>query len=920
MRWFVAACLGLALFACGRVDPEAELAAAIERLSAGYHGEAWIRLSNVIQVQPQNADARRLRGELALLLGDYAAAAEELERAQALGAPLGSVAVPLADAWTALGQAERAVALLEDAEAALADSAAYWTARAEALVAAGRADEAAAALDASDRAGGGGARAQIVRARVALLRGDSPAAEALLDAALAGAPDDPRVLVARAELLARTERFDRAAADLRRAADAYRSSSLVPRQVATLLALTQVYLAKNDLDAAEATAAELAEIAPDAALTTYFRGLVAYRRGQLDEAATLMQPLVGAFPETPQFRALLGAIHLARGNLGQAEVEFRMVLAQSPRDPAAVKLLAETHLRQQRPEAALEALRTVQDAVVEDPQIGLLSGVASLLAGDAEQGLLYLEQAASLDPTNELLKLQLARAYLAAGRDEDASALLQSALEGGPAALEARLLQLFAEMRLARPDAGRDVAEELLADFPEEPQALLGAAMYFQLRGETQRARELFERAARLETGGGLARLFLAAALVQEGRAPDAERLLREIITEQPDEPRALMALAELLVSRGAVDEAAGLLRRAAEASASIAPRLALAQLLIAQGQLAEAQRELDVAAEAAPESAEVMALRGIAALAEGRAEDAVALLQRAEPLLPNRLGVTLALARAQLASGRPQAAKAALTRVLEKAPTSLPLRVALGEAELALGNVQEALSIAAALKAEFPAQSGGYVLEAEAQTAARRYGAAADSFADAYRREPSWRMLTRLLGALQLAGRNADVLRVAQEWVDANPTHLPGTLTLAGFLQQTGRRDEALRAYERALELDSGNLIALNNAAWLAHELGRAEALPLAERAYALAPDNPAVLDTLGWILLARNREVDGVAHLTKAAELAPDAPEIRYHLAAGLVAVGRSAEARAVLAALLEGRAEFEQRAEAQRLLDSL
>ena len=98
---------------CGRVDPEAELAAARDSFAARRYSEAAIRLNNVVQAQPDNAEARKLRGDLALVTGDYPSAAAELDRARALGAPLDSIALGLADAWTVLGRSEEALALLD---------------------------------------------------------------------------------------------------------------------------------------------------------------------------------------------------------------------------------------------------------------------------------------------------------------------------------------------------------------------------------------------------------------------------------------------------------------------------------------------------------------------------------------------------------------------------------------------------------------------------------------------------------------------------------------------------------------------------------------------------------------------------------------------------------------------------------------
>jgi putative PEP-CTERM system TPR-repeat lipoprotein len=913
-------CVAVALFGCGRIDPEAELATARERMATGAYGEAAIRLSNVVQAEPENVAARRLRGELALLLGEYANAADEFERAEALGAPRETIALGLAEAWTVLGEADRALELLDSTAATLADDTEYWTVRAEALIRAGRAAEVARALEQGEQVGDGGSRARIAQARAALALGGVLEAEALLNAALGAAPNDPEILITRADLFARTGRLDEAAVDLQRAADLYAARLLSSREIGVLLALAQLHLARNDLDAAQATATRLTEQAPQAQLTAYLSGLVEFRRGNFDRAAGLIEPLVNAVPANAQFRALLGAIHLARGSVGQAEQQFLTVLATNPRDPAAVKLLAETRLRQQRPEAALDALRAVQDTATEDPQIGFLSGLANLLAGNPEQGLLYLEQAASLDPANELLRLQLARAYLAAGRSADASTLLQRSFAGGTASLEAGLLRFFADIRTGSPDTGDTAAAELLAEFPDEPLALTAVAIHLQLQGQNERARELFERAAALETEGATARLFVAAALVQEGRADEAEQLLAEILETQPDNAQVLTARAQLLAGRGELDQAALLLTRAAEHSPSIAPRLALAQLRLRQSDLEAARRELEIAAEIAPDNAELAAMRGVLAFAEGRADEAVELLRSAEAALPNRLGVTLALAQAEVASGDADSARTTLRRVLEIAPRSLPVRFALGGVELRLGNPEEALSIAAALKADFPAQSAGYVLEGNVQTATRRYAAAASSFALAFEREPTWPVHARMLEALRLAGRTDEALSSSAAWTAEHPDHVPGALMYAGLLQAAERDGEALPAYDAVLSLDATNLVALNNAAWLAQKLGDPRALELAERAHGVAGDNPAVLDTLGWVLLARGRAEEAVTHLSLATEAAPQALEIRYHLAEAFAALGRSTEAEAVLTALLAEERDFEQRAAAARLLETL
>ena len=806
------------------------------------------------------------------------------------------------------------------AAAELADEPLYWTLQAEALLAADRLSEAERSLEEAQRVGDGGARALTARAQIAYARGVPTQAFELLQQALVAAPNDSRVRIAHAEVLARAGRLDDAAAELQHAADLYRDASIGPRETLSLLGLVQVHLARNDLGAAEAVAARLAQQAPDVQSTSYFRGLVEFRRGRYDEAAALIQPLVNASPETIQYRSLLGAIQLARGNVGQAEQQFLRVLAISPRDPAAAKLLAETRLRQQRPDAALDALLAVQDTAAEDPQIGLLSGMATVLSGNAEQGLLYLEQAAALDPTNELLKLQLARAYLATGRDAKASSLLTGSFGDDAHAVEASLLRLFAESRSGDAGAGADIAERLVADYPDHPRVLTAVAVYYQLNGESGRARDLFERAAEFDTDDVTARLFVAASLVQEGRQNEAESLLRQTIRQQPENAQAIAGLAQLLASRGAFDEAAELFGRAADHTASVIPRLALVQMRLRQGDVAEAKRQLDTAATAAPGNPEVMALSGVVALAEGRTGDAVALLERAAPLLPDRLGVTLALARAKLANGEAAAARDTLLRVLEVAPRSFPIRLALGDAELQSGNAAGALSVATDLKVAYPSQAGGYLLEGKALIAGRQYAAASKSLAMAYERQPTWPVLALRIQALRLAGLSAEALAATEDWRAGNPGHVPAALMRAVLLQAAGRNQEALEAYEAVLQLEPENLVALNNAAWVSHELGQPGALSFAERAHEVGPENAAVLDTLGWILVGRGQSEQAIEILSRAAELAPQAPEIRYHLAEALAAGGHPARAREILAALLPEERDFDERVAAERLLESM
>lgn len=116
--------------------------------------------------------------------------------------------------------------------------------------------------------------------------------------------------------------------------------------------------------------------------------------------------------------------------------------------------------------------------------------------------------------------------------------------------------------------------------------------------------------------------------------------------------------------------------------------------------------------------------------------------------------------------------------------------------------------------------------------------------------------------------------------------------------LDKLNRTAEMERDLRRILEIDPKNANALN--AWgytLANRGERLdEAHTLISRALEQSPDNPYILDSLGWVLFRKGDLVGAETHLRRALSLMPDA-EIYAHLVEVLYAQGRTDEARKVL-----------------------
>ena len=910
------------LVACGNLDPDEEYSRAMEAFAQGEYRTSAIHLSNVVQADPGHAEARQLRGRLELVLGNAPAAARELEIAASFGIPIETLWPDYTEALIRSGRGADALQVLDGISATTSNAPLLAVRRGMALLLVGDIGAARREFETVLASDAGRADALVGLARIHALRDELQEAESLLTRALASEPDFAEALQLRAAVYAQSGSLQRSVSDLEAAASTYADLPGHVAEVAVLSMLVEVNLALGDVDAAVAAVERLNSRAPEANAAGYMSGLVAYQQGRLDDAALALQQTINRDPGDARVLTLFGAVQLALGNVQQAEQSLLNALAINPRNPAASKLLAETRIRQSRPEAALDSLRAFGEDAAGDSELSRLRGLAHLESGRAEMAVPYLEQAVSGNPGNLSVRLELARAYLALGRGDTAIALLGNAVGAdiGQGAARDDLLLIVEHLRTGDVDAGTEQAEQLLRDKPGDPQALTAAAVFYRLIGESGLAQQHLESAIAASSDFALARVLLAALLVDEDRRVEAEAQLEAVLDRAPENSQAALGLAQLAIERGAFGEAEAVLQRVIERAPAAEIHLGLAQLQLRDGHLDEAGANIERAAELAPDSVDVDVARGFLAIAQSRLDLAVAAFETVVERQPGRIDVRLALAKAHVGANDLPAARATLTRLIEDVPDFLPALAALGVVEFRAGDVDAALDLARRIQADYVTDSTGFLLEGEIRLAQRRYDAAAQSFRRALERSPEWNTSLRLAMSLQLAGLDDDVESVYRAWLEREPSHVDARLLLASSLQQSRRTDEAIAEYERVLAIDEKNVVALNDAAWLYHERGDERALGLARRAVEAAPESAAVLDTLGWIMVNADLDAEGFEHLAKAAQLAPEDPEIQYHLAFAQAKVGRGDQARDTLQRLVGRSGTFPSREAAEQLLESL
>ena len=254
--------------------------------------------------------------------------------------------------------------------------------------------------------------------------------------------------------------------------------------------------------------------------------------------------------------------------------------------------------------------------------------------------------------------LERARAQLAAGQLEEATATLQ---------------------RTLRASAENVPALRLLAEVSGE-------------RGEDAEAVRLLERAVEIEPGNAAARSHLALSLDRSNRSEAAATQMLRAAELDPQSAELHNNLAVLLRGLGRLDEAIAHGRRAVElAPAHPVPRLSLAEVLMVRGDPAGAIDELRRAATLDPDLPAAWARLGEALVEQGLADQALGSLERAIALEPDDAASQLLLGDALQATGARAEAVAAYRRALTIDSKLTQAWFGLGHAECDLGWYAEA-------------------------------------------------------------------------------------------------------------------------------------------------------------------------------------------------------------------------------------
>lgn len=912
--------LAAALSACGGAgdDSTALLASAKEYMAKREYNAAAIQLKNVLQKSPQNGEARYLLGLTFLEYGDPVAAQIELDKASALGLSSDELDLALFRAGLANREADKVLARfgskkLSNPKAQAELAALVGTAQ----LARSQTRKAELAFEEALKLDSSNVTAQVGTARTAAVSRDFAEALSRVDRALATAPTHLDALLLKGALLAAQTKADEAEKTYRAAIDA------APNQVPPRLLLIIHLIRRGQVAQAAAELTGLEKAIPNDPATSYARALVLVEQKRFPEAKDAILRVLKLAPDHVPSLTLAGMASLQTGALAEAESYLRKAVFKAPGAAGAKRLLANTHLRMGQTDLALsEAKELLASTKGEDPGVHALAAEAYLASGDAGSAARHYERAKALLPSNIQLQTRLAEVRLAAGDTDRGMGELEALSAGHPQAHEADLALIATHLRQRQADRALQAIEVLEKKQPGNPLThnLRGTALL--LKADLAAARASFEHALKIQPTYLPAVTNLAQLDLREKKPARGRQRYEAVLKLDANNEQAMLRLASLLRTvGGSGEEVERLLRRAVSANpASVNARAALVNFYLRNRNVKAALASAHEAYAALPAQAGIARLLGTTQLAAAETQQAIRTFMTLRDMLPNAAEPRLLLARAHLAAKQPEEALKVLQTALALRPDLAVVQRDVIGTYLALGRPEEALRQARAAQAETPEQPHGYILEGEVHLAQKKLDLAERKYRETLKKFDLPQIAVRTHAVMEAAGKRAEAQALTEEWMRRHPKDA----TVVAYL---GERDLASRRYESAaarykvaLERQPDNALHLNNLAWIANRLKRPEALQYAERAHELAPELPAVMDTLGVILVESGQVERGLELLARASELAPDAHVIRLNFAKALIQYGSKAAARKELEPLakLDSRLALQQ--EAAKLLGGL
>ncbi len=684
--------------------------------------------------------------------------------------------------------------------------------------------------------------------------------------------------------------------------------------------------------------------------------------GEQEKAKEKLDLVLGKDPEHIDAQLLNAVFYLRDKDIEKSQAVVNNVLTKLPNHIEATSLLAQILVGEGKTDLALTK---VDAAIVVHPEdkslrflkIALHRKLNQLTEAEAE-----FKKLVELDPDNDKLKYALAEYLVSIDKHDNAEKLLQEMIESKPDDITAKL----ARIKFLAQFKGRQRADEALEAYVNEypGEYKLRFALGELRHNQPDQAKLVYEKIVELDDTGndGLeARVRLAQIAMQLTDKQKAKQLVDEVLDKDDENKQALLIRSSLFLEEKKVEEAISDLRTILGNDPQFEPALRLLSVAhLVNDDRVLARETLEKAVKSDPRSTKSRTMLAGLMYRNNDIDAAGDLLEDGLKLNPNdndslqmltdiyikqkRWDSATKSARALLANSKEQPYKAhfvlgsifqkqgkldkALEEfkiVLAEKPDNVNAIRRLVETTIAQKKPDQALKFLSDRTNSNPEDANSHELIGEIHTWQKQPKKAEKAYLTAIKTNPKLVVAYRQLARLYMQEKQSDkVVSTYQQGLAAVPEQPELLMELAAQYQNLGEIEKAILMYKKIVDANPKSLYAVNNYAALIAD-ARDDKASL-ENAMKLvdefkSTDQPAFLDTFGWLAYRLNQYNEALPALEKAVDLAPGFPVFRYHLGMAYHAVDRDKAAlRELSEAVKTEGTDFAGIKDARLLIDQL
>lgn len=677
-----------------------------------------------------------------------------------------------------------------------------------------------------------------------------------------------------------------------------RASEAAPWHRGVLGEYGEFLVGTGKLDQAIVVRNRLRGLAPNFYWTHYLDALVLSRQGRSEESLAASLKVLSVVPEHLQSTLIAASAELQKGDVLMASRRLTKAVSQNPYSVPALQLLAQVQLRQGKITEAAETIRRGLAVAPENAQLLSLRADSEVMSGALKKAVVTLEQLSAKEPANASYLLRLSELAARSGNKEGAAKFLDRAVETGKDNTAIRDQIIAVSLAMGDTRRVRLLAENAIKTRPQDPQSHLTLAATLGVEKDNVGAWR--ETLAALDIQPAFQPALSALGMMAKEPAQREEVFARyeKAVQAKPDNARTFLEYARLL--QDAKKDRANIItlleKGVSTLPASTALREALAQEYFRAGKPDEALSMVQAGASANSAPPEAIGLLAVTYERVGNIQMATETYRKLVSNYPQRGDWRLRLAELEMAVDRKKEATSVLRALITDRPFDAAPYITLAKITWP-DNLREALSIARELGAQEPHKLTAMLLEGDLLALAGQSDEALKQFSKA---EKAGALPAALLRSVQIFDRTKQGQVADQEMAGAL-RKFPEDLSVIGFAAQRsraqGNQAKAIELLQKMADKMPLNPVVLNDLAWAQIEAKQVGALKNAARAAELAPNSPEVLDTLGMAQALAGKQAEAVATLTTAVNLASGMPTSKFHLAELYMATGKRKEAASLI-----------------------